>query len=122
MSQWEELVKLVLAAYKKGVPDAHWGAYQEAYGSPGGGFLIVSTVQSGTEIDARFASDDKFVEAMGESGMKKLEELESACVETRMTNLFAIDPKMSYPPDMMIKSDPDFWKPKMAMPMKKAAE
>ncbi len=122
MSQWEELVKLVIAGYKKGVPDAHWGAYEEAYGTPGGGFLIITTVKSAAELDTNFASDDKFVAAMGESGMKKLEELESACVESRVTNLFIINPKMSYPPDALVNAEPDFWKPKMAMPAKKAAE
>jgi hypothetical protein len=44
--------------------------------------------------------------------MKKLEELEAACVEARQDNLFVFDPKMSYPPEAIVKADPDFWKPK----------
>jgi len=110
--EWEELVKLVLAGYKKGVPDAHWGTYQEAYGTPGGGFLVITTLKSAAEIDANFASGKKFEEAMGEAGMKKLEELEASCVESRQTNLFLLAPKMSYPPEPLVKADPDFWKPK----------
>jgi hypothetical protein len=43
--------------------------------------------------------------------MKKLDELEAACVESRQTNLFVIDPKMSYPPEAWVKADPDFWMP-----------
>jgi hypothetical protein len=43
--------------------------------------------------------------------MKKMAELEAACVESRQTNLFFIDPKMSYPPEAFVKADPDFWTP-----------
>ncbi len=108
--EWDELVKLVIAGYKKGVPDAHWGMYEEVYGSPGSGFLVISTVKSAADLDNEFASGKKFEEAMGEDGLKKLEALEASCVESRMTNLFWIDPKMSNPSEAMTKADPDFWK------------
>ena len=109
--EWEELVKLVQDGYKKGVPGAHWGVYEEAYGSPGGGFLILITRKSAAELDAGEGEEKQFVEAMGAEGLKKLDELEAACVESRQRNLFVIDPKMSYPPEAMVKADPDFWKP-----------
>ena len=108
--EWEDLVKLVTAGYKKGFPDAHWGMYEEVYGSPGGAYLVISSAKSATDLDNEFASGKKFEEAMGEDGMKKLEALESSCVESRMTNLFWIDPKMSNPSEAMTKADPDFWK------------
>jgi hypothetical protein len=110
--EWEELVKLVLEGYKKGIPDAHWGAYEEAYGSPGGGFLIIVTMKSAAEIDANFAAGKKFEEEMGEDGMKKMAQLEASCVQSEQTNLFRIDPKMSYPADEMVQADPSFWKAK----------
>jgi hypothetical protein len=53
---------------------------------------------------------------MGEDGMKKLNELETAAIESRQSNLFAFNPKMSYPPDAWVKADPDFWKPKAKAP------
>ncbi len=109
--EWEELVKLVSDGYKKGVPDFHWGTYEEAYGSPGGAFLVITTIKSAADLDAEEAQGKKFEEAMGADGMKKLEELEAACVESRQTNLFVIDPKMSYPPEAWVKADPDFWMP-----------
>jgi hypothetical protein len=52
--------------------------------------------------------------AMGEDGMKKLEELSAASIESSETNLFAFNPKMSYVSDDWVKADPDFWKPKPA--------
>ncbi len=109
---WEDLLKLVIAGYKKGIPEAHWGAYQEAYGSPGDGFIFITTIKSGNDIDSMFASGKRFEAAMGEDGMKKLEALEAVCVESEQSNLFAIDPKMSYPPDALVKAEPDFWTPK----------
>ncbi len=69
-------------------------------------------MKSASEIDAEFTSDKQFEAAMGEEGMKKMEELEAACVESRQTNLFLLDPKMSNPSDALIKADPDFWKVK----------
>ena len=111
-SEWEKLVKLVIEGYKKGVPDAHWAMYQEAYGAPGGRYLVITTLKSAADLDTEFASNKQFVAALGEDGIKKLEELEAACVEARQDNLFVFDPKMSYPPEAIVKADPDFWKPK----------
>ncbi len=109
--EWEDLVKLVSDGYKKAVPGFHWGAYEEAYGSGGGAFLIITSIKSATELDAEEAQGKQFEETMGADGMKKVDELEAACVESRNTNLFFIDPKMSYPPEAWVKADPDFWTP-----------
>jgi hypothetical protein len=57
----------------------------------------------------------KFTEIMGESGMKKVEELTASCVEWDQTNLFEFSPKLSYPDPEWIKADP-FWKVKGAAP------
>ena len=83
----------------------------EAYGTTGGVFLVITTIKAATELDAEEAQDKQFEEAMGTDGMKKMQELEAACVESRQTNLFVIDPKMSYPPEAWVKADPDFWMP-----------
>ena len=108
--EWEDLVKMVIDGYKKGVPEAHWVMYEEAYGTPGNRFVVITSVRSGEELDAEFASGKKFEDAMGEDGMKKMRDLEASCMESEQSNLFAIDPKMSYPPDALVKAEPDFWK------------
>ena len=51
---------------------------------------------------------------MGEEGIKKMSELIASCVAGSSTQLFAVNPHMSYVKDEWIKSDPDFWKPKAA--------
>ncbi len=122
---WDDLVKLVMAAYEK-VPDVRWVTFQLLYGQQEGGtYVIFSPFKGGADLDKEADQDKQFVAAMGEDGMKKLSELESAAVESSQTNLFVFNPAISYPEDEWIKSDPDFWKPKATKPMgapKKAPE
>jgi hypothetical protein len=118
---WDDLVKLVTAAYQK-LPDAHWTTFEEAYGSfTGATFVIFIPRKAASEIDRDFAQDKDFVAAMGEDGMKKLAELEGAAIESSQNNLFAFNPRMSYPPDAWVAENPDFWKPKAAAPAAKKA-
>jgi hypothetical protein len=115
--EWNDLVKLVMAAYEK-IPDAHWAMYQLAYGNASGAtYVLFSPIKSASEIDQEFAQDKDFVAAMGEDGMKKLRELEAAAIASSQSNLFAFNPKISYPPEAWVKADPEFWKPKAMAPM-----
>jgi hypothetical protein len=122
MHEWDELVKMVIAAYKKGLPDANWVTFQQLYGTNGGAFLVVTKLKSLAEADQNMASDPKFMEAMGEDGMKKLEELEAACLESTQTNLFSFSPEMSYPPESLTKGEPDYWKQPKAVSANKAGQ
>jgi hypothetical protein len=69
-------------------------------------------MKSLAEADRSLADDKKFAASIGEGEMKKLEEMEASCVESRQTNLFVFNPKMSYAPDAWVKADPDFWSAK----------
>jgi hypothetical protein len=121
--EWDEAVKMVVAAYAKALPDTHWAAYASVYGQPDGTYVFFTPMKSMVEIDRNFMNNKKFVAAMGEDGMKKLDALSAASVESSETNLFAFNPRMSYPSDEWVKADPDFWKPKASDGMtKKAAE
>jgi len=120
--EWDEIVKLVTAAYQK-IPDAHWAAYSVVYGLQDNTYVIFNPMKSAEEIDKGVMQGKGFEEAMGESGMKKLNELSAVAIEASQTNLFAFNPRMSYPSDEWIKADPDFWKPKAAhMAAKKPAD
>lgn len=110
-AEWEELVKMVIAGYKKGVPEGYWGMYEELYGG-GNTYLVIIPLKSSEQIDANLASDPKFAEAMGPEGLKKMAALEASCVESRATQLFRIAPKMSYPPEAFVQAEPEFWNPK----------
>lgn len=121
--EWDEIVKMVKAAYRKGVPEASWSMFDQAYGTPGNGYIVITPLKSVGEIDMHMASGPKFAAAMGADGMKKLGAMMASCVEAEHTNLFAFDPKMSLPPAEWIAAEPDFWAPKhMAAPAKKPAE
>jgi hypothetical protein len=109
--EWDELVKLVKGAYEK-IPDVHWATYEAAYGQEGSTFVIFIPLKSTAEVDKGFKEDKQFAANLGEDGLKRLSELESACVEFSQRNLFQFSPKMSYPPDEWVKADPDFWKAK----------
>jgi hypothetical protein len=111
---WDDLVKLVIAAYEK-IPDSHWATFEVAYGQqPNTTYAVFTALKSASEIDREFAQDKDFMAAIGEDGMKKLNELEAVAIESRQSNLFVFNPKMSYPADSWVKADPDFWQPKAA--------
>jgi hypothetical protein len=119
--EWNDLVKMVKSAYEKAVPEAHWGVFAQSYGGEGGTYLVLTARKSLSEIDRSFMDGKQFQAAMGEDGMKKLDELVAVSIESSLHNLFAFNPRMSYVSDEWIKSD-DFWKPKVvAMPAAKPA-
>jgi hypothetical protein len=118
-AEWEETVKLVMDAYKKGIPEASWVMYEQVYGTGGSAFVVIESLKSMGEIDEHFADGKKFMEAMGKDGMQRLEKLSAECMESQQTNLFAINPRMSRVPDEWKKAEPDFWSPKAMAPAKK---
>ncbi len=110
--QWTEVVKMAKAGYEKGVPDAHWGMFEQVYGADSGTYLLLTSHKTLAEIDKGFAEDKQFETAMGEDGMKKFGELYAECCEASQHQLFAFSSSQSYPQDDWIKSDPSFWKAK----------
>src|SRR5271166_2386290 len=111
---WDDIVKLVTAAYKK-IPDSHWAAYSSVYGNTDTTYIIFNPMKSLAEVDKNWAANKDFETAMGEEGMKKLSDLSAAAIDSSITNLFAINPRMSYATDDWVKADPDFWKAKAPM-------
>jgi hypothetical protein len=111
--QWHELANLVIDAHKKAGDSAHWVTFEVAYGG-GDEYIVFSDDKSMADIDTGYAEDKQFHDALGEDGMKKLRELVADCIESEDSELFAINPAQSYPPDEWVKADPDFWKPKPA--------
>jgi len=117
---WSDLVKLVMAGHEKAGTSANWATYELEYG--GGDEYVIFSIDKGmADIDNGFADDKKFRDAMGDDGMKKVEDLVAACIESSDSELFAINPKQSYAPEDWVKENPDFWKPKPTMEAKPAA-
>ena len=118
--EWDDLTKLVKAAYEKADPEAHWGEYDLMYGGAGDTHLVLTSRATLADIDKAMMGESKFMAALGEDGMKKFSELSASAIESSESQLFAFNPRMSYAPDEWIKSDGDFWKPKPMMRAPKA--
>jgi len=118
---WEALVKIYQSGFEK-IPEAHWVIYQSQYGHEDGTYIIFNPIKSAAEIDRSFGDFAKFSAALGDDGMKRLNELTASTIESSETNLFIFNPKMSYVSEDWIKADPEFWKPKAAAEAKPAAK
>lgn len=111
--EWDALVKEYMNGYQKGVPDAHWAVFESVYGQDNGGvYLVFIPLKSLSELDHFSAESKNFEAAVGEAGMKRIEDLTASCIESSQTNLYAFDPRMSYPAETWVKADPDFWSTK----------
>jgi len=120
--EWEQVVKMAKDGYAKAVPTSHWGMYQQMYGGDSGDYVLFVAHKSLDEIDKGFADGKQFEAAMGEDGMKKFNELYASCVDVNQSQIFAVNPAMSYVNEQWIKADPDFWKPKTAVMSAKSTE
>jgi hypothetical protein len=111
-ADWIAGVKMVQEAYAK-IPDSHWDMFELAYGGPPT-FIVVTPMVSASEIDKNYASGKTFVDAMGPEGMKKLSEHSAASIESSESQLFAVNPRLSYVQEDLAKQDAEFWRPKAA--------
>jgi len=110
---WDDGMKMVLAAYEK-IPGTHWACYSAVYGSPNTSYIFFTPLKSAAEIDKEMGQGKDFEAAMCPEGMKRLGELSAAAIQESQSNLFAFNPRMSYPRDEWVKADPDYWGPKAA--------
>jgi hypothetical protein len=120
--EWAELAKLYIDAAAKSKVDVHVALYDIVYGAPQGTVIIFTPHKSIAEIDSVQGKDLKAImDAMGADGQKRFQELIASIIISDTTNIFAINPKMSYMPMEFMKSDPKFWMPKPMMAPKAAA-
>ncbi|MGP8269876.1 MAG: hypothetical protein ACLQLH_07400 [Terracidiphilus sp.] len=114
-ADWHKLSKMYRDALDKAGSSAHWAMFQVAYGANDGTYIALSGDKSMADIDTMMMEGKKLVETVGEEDWKKLDKLYGDCVESAHTELFAINPRQSYPPEEWVKADPEFWRPKHAM-------
>ncbi|MGH9595631.1 MAG: hypothetical protein ACRD3K_02420 [Edaphobacter sp.] len=118
--EWDALVKIYIDGYKD-IPNEQWAVFQSQYGAANGGvFLVLIPMKSLAAVDSGFGNADKFSSSMSESDAKKMSELTASCVQSVQVNLFAFNPKESYPNPEWIKDYP-FWKPRPTAPAAKPA-
>jgi hypothetical protein len=121
--EFEELVKMWIAAADKAGVSFHWGAYHIEYGEDAGSYVFFTGDDSMAAIDLSYADNPKFEAVLTAEDKKKMRELRAAAIEIDRSELYSVNPAQSYPPEEWVKADPSFWKPKptMAKPAAKPA-
>jgi hypothetical protein len=107
---FERAVKLYIAAYEKAVPDAHWAMFQKLYGEGSGEtFLLVTPIKSLADEDAMMASNKKLRTSVGEAQMETMMKLGSSTIAASESDLFWLNPAISYVPASWETDSPGFW-------------
>ncbi|MGA8530442.1 MAG: hypothetical protein WB622_12060 [Acidobacteriaceae bacterium] len=107
--EWSDLVKLYTTGFDK-FPEAHWAIFESMYGENNGGvYISINPMRSLNEVDKGMANSKAFMAGMGDEGMKKASVLADACLQSVQTNVFVVNPKMSYPSDEWATAAPEIW-------------
>ena len=116
-----DLAKTAVAALGKSGSDQPVAVYQVISGAPSGMYLLFEPSASLKTLDDAPARGEAMFNAMGDAGSKRFIKSSGETLASAEPLLFAINPKMSYPPKEVAAGDPDFWTPKPAKPAAKAA-
>ena len=93
---WTDLVKIYTDGFAN-MPDQHWAMYQSRFGETNGGeYVVINPMRSLAELDKGMTAGNSFMAAQGAAGMKRIEDLAGACIESSQSNLFAVNAKESY--------------------------
>jgi len=111
---FEEGVKTALAAYAKSHYPASFAFYEINAGLGSPAFIVLRPMKSLAEMDATAAAEKGFQEALGDEGQKTMQKVFADTVNAVENQLFAFNPKLSFPGPDTIASDPGFWAPKPA--------
>jgi hypothetical protein len=121
-SSYSDMNKITLAAHEKANVPERWAVFQVIYGMPAGTYLMFVPMKSLADADAFPETHGKaYRDAIGEDGSKKLTEMAKSGVIVSETNIYALNPKMSYPSKETVAVDPAFWAPKPKAPAAKPA-
>lgn len=107
-AEWKELAKLHNEVFGQ-VPNTHFAMWEEYFGNEGGVYIATEPLKSLAELDERHVAGEKAWNAAGADKQKKMGDLEASSFASIHTNLYSMDPKMSYPPDRWKTASPDFW-------------
>ena len=107
-AEWTELAKLHNEVFGKD-PDTHFAMWEEVFGNEGGVYIVTVPIKSLAGVDAHDAAAQKTWAAASADKKKKMDDLEASAFASIHTNLYSMDPKMSYPPDRWKTASPDFW-------------
>jgi len=115
--EFEDLVKMVMAADDKVGSKSHWGAYRIRFGEQANSYVLLTAADSMADFDDIFSIQPKYLASLSDGEKKKMNELRASAIESSHSELYSVNPKQSYVSEDWIKADPAFWRPKpMAKP------
>ena len=107
---FEHTVKLFAKAYETAIPEANWAMFEKIFGEGSDNiYILVTPMESLANVDDMHAGGKKFEASIGPDQLQMLREQISKDVKSSQTDLFALDPGISYPPAAWVKASPDFW-------------
>jgi len=116
---WAALVHQWAEAVRASGAGNTWGTYEIVNGGMGGTYLVFEGFETMAAVDDALASGGKVAGAIGESGMQAfLKSLGESVISTE-SQIFGVDPVMSWVPKATADADPAFWNPKPAAAPKK---
>jgi hypothetical protein len=89
--------------------DNHWATYRVVSGMPGGTYLVFVPIRSLSMFDRTGSEDEAMARALGAEKMNALNKLVTDGVATVQSQVFALNPKMSYVSKETKAADP-FWR------------
>jgi hypothetical protein len=111
-AEFAELGRMVVDASQKAVSDQPVVAYQIVYGLPDDTYLLFHPVASLKVLDGEAARSRAMLQAMGDSGAKRMMKGIGDIIASQESLLFSIDPRMSYVSKDFAAVDPAFWNAK----------
>jgi hypothetical protein len=91
-------------------PNANWAYYEKMYGKDSDDTVAIFTLmKSLSDVDQEVTDNVKIPEAMGKDQMQLLMEEGSNIIKSSESDLYAINPQISYVPDSWLTDQPDFW-------------
>ena len=106
--------RAILDGYANANIDATFLCYQVIEGSPSGTYLFFSTMESLKTMDEISGRQKVLAEAMGAGRYAEIMKGSGDTFVSIESNLFAVNPRMSYVSKATEDADPGFWRPKPA--------
>lgn len=106
---FETLAKEYAKAFAA-MPTVHWAVFEKMYGEGSGNtFIIATPMKSMDDVDQEVIDGAKLKTAVDAAQLKAMHELGDKTIESSESDLYAINPRMSYEPASWAAASPDFW-------------
>lgn len=110
-----DAMKMVKAAHEKAGMNERYGVYEVFAGAPSGTYLMLIPVESAARVDELTAEHaSKMPSAIGDAGRETLRKMATDGTLFSESQIFRVDPRLSYVSAEVIARDPAFWTPKAA--------